>query len=164
MADKVLYDIDGQEVVTNALLDLLNDCPALNGIEVKYSTLGSTSGMAMFPTSGSAIAREDVNILGRVKQICEYPFILVFRASGLTQSRKVNAKELLDNIGKWLEKQPIVVGTQEYKLESYPDLSRGRKFDEIRRSSVSYLDSENESKAENWVINITATYINEFER
>lgn len=165
MDKPVVYDIEGQEVVTTALMELINQYPGLmDGDEIKYSVLAEDGGKAIFPTSGAAIRTETRNILGRVKQYVDYPFIMIYRASGLNQKRKENAKEWLDNLGRWLEKQPIVIQGQTYHLDAYPVLTRDRKFDTIKRTSVSYLDSINESKAENWAINITATYINEFRR
>lgn len=165
MEDKIIgYDLDGQEVVSTALMELLNSYPDMQGTEFQYATLGNAKGKAIFPTSGSAIRDEQQDITGHVEQTCEYPFIVIYRASGLSESRKEKVKEWLDNLGRWLEKQPIVVGTQEYKLDSYPVLTRGRKFKTIARTSPSFLDSLNEDGAENWAINITASYTNEFDR
>lgn len=162
---KVLYDLDGQEVVTTALMDLLNQFPGLeDGDVITYSTLKEDAGKAVFPTSGAAIRTETTNILGDVTQQIDYPIIVIYRASGLSQKRKESVKEWLDNLGRWLEKQPVTIKGQVFKLEEYPELAGTREFEEIRRSSGSYLDSLNESKAENWAINITATYKNEFRR
>ena len=165
MADKeVRYDIDGQEVVSTALMDLINKYPGLTqGEYIQYATLGDSKGKSVFPTSGSAIKKEIKDVTGHVEQTCDYPFIVIYRASGLSESRKEKVKEWLDNLGRWLEKQPIIVNGKEYKLDEYPALTRGRKFKRIQRVSPSYLDSINEDKAENWAINITATYTNEYD-
>ena len=165
MADKeVRYDIDGQEVVSTALMDLINEYPGLTqGEYIQYATLGDSKGKAVFPTSGSAIKKEIKDVTGHVEQTCDYPFIVIYRASGLSESRKEKVKEWLDNLGRWLEKQPIIVNGTEYQLEEYPALTRGREFKQIQRVSPSYLDSINEDKAENWAINITATYKNEYD-
>lgn len=165
MADKeVRYDIDGQEVVSTALMDLINKYPGLTqGEYIQYATLGDSKGKAVFPTSGSAIKKEIKDVTGHVEQTCDYPFIVIYRASGLSESRKEKVKEWLDNLGRWLEKQPIIVNGKEYQLDEYPTLTRGRKFKRIQRVSPSYLDSINEDKAENWAINITATYTNEYD-
>lgn len=163
MAD-LIYDLDGQEVISTALMDLLNSYPNLMGDEFKYATLADSKGKAIFPTSGSAIREEIRDVTGHVEQTCDYPFIVIYRASGLTESRKEKVKEWLDNLGRWLEKQPIIINDSEYVLDEYPTLTRGRKFQSIKRTSVAYLDSLNEDKAENWAINITATYKNEFDQ
>lgn len=165
MADKeVRYDIDGQEVVSTALMDLINEYPGLTqGEYIQYATLGDSKGKAVFPTSGSAIKNEIKDVTGHVEQTCDYPFIVIYRASGLSESKKEKVKEWLDNLGRWLEKQPIIVNGTEYQLEEYPALTRGREFKQIQRVSPSYLDSINDDKAENWAINITATYTNEYD-
>lgn len=164
MADIIGFDLDGQEVISTALMELLNQYPDLQGEAFQYATLSASKGKAIFPTSGSAIRTEISDITGHVEQTCEYPFIVIYRASGLNESRKEKVKEWLDNLGRWLEKQPIIIGTVEYKLDEYPALTRGRRFDKIQRSSVAFLDSQTEDGAENWAINITATYINEFDK
>lgn len=162
---EVVYDLDGQEVISTALMDLINQYPGLTqGDFVQYATLESSKGKAVFPISGSAIKSEVQDITGHVEQTCDYPFIVIYRASGLSESRKEKVKEWLDNLGRWLEKQTIVINKTEYHLEEYPLLTRGRDFQKIRRVSPSYLDSINDDKAENWAINITATYTNEFDR
>ena len=162
--EKVKYDLDGQDVITSAIMDLVKDFPGLGNDSISYATLKATEGKAVFPTSGAAIRTETADVTGHVEQECEYPFIVIYRASGLSERNKEKVKEWLDNLGRWLEKQPVVIGGKEYVLESYPDLTRGRKFKSIARTSVSFLDSINEDKAENWAINITATYTNEFDR
>ena len=162
--EEVRYDLDGQEVVTTALMDLINQYPGLSpGDSIEYATLGDSKGKAVFPISGSAIRQEVRDITGHVEQTCEYPFIVIYRASGLTESRKEKVKEWLDNLGRWLERQTVVINGTEYKLNDYPNLTRGRTFKNIQRVTPSYLDSINENKAENWAINIVATYKNEFD-
>lgn len=163
MEDKIIYDLDGQEIITSALMDLLNKYPALDSDEISYAVLGEAKGKAIFPTSGSAVREEIRDITGHVEQTCEYPFIVIYRAGGLSESRKEKVKEWLDNLGRWLERQPIIVGGYEYKLDEYPELTRGRKFKNISRVTTSYLDSINDSNVENWAINIVAVYTNEFD-
>lgn len=163
MAEKLTFDVEGQEVITTALVDLLNSYPGLNGDVIAYATLGE-KGKAIFPTSGSAIRMQEEDVTGHVEQTCEYPFILIYRASGLTETRKERAKEWLDNVGRWLERQEVIIGGETYKLTEYPKLTRGRRFESVRRSTTAFLDSTNENGAENWAVNITATYVNEFDK
>lgn len=159
-----MRDLDGEEIISTALMDLLNSYPALDSDRIQYATLSATKGKAIFPTSGAAVSDEISDVTGHVSQECSYPFIVIYRASGLTEARKEKVKEWLDNLGRWLEKQPVVIDGTEYKLDAYPDLTRGRKFKSISRSSTAYLDSINDDKAENWAITINATYTNEFYR
>ena len=162
--EEIKYDFDGQEVVTTALMNLVNQYPGLSPLDnIEYATLGDSKGKALFPTTGSAIRQEKTDVTGHVEQTCDYPFTVVYRASGLSESRKEKVKEWLDNLGRWLERQAITVNGEDYFLEEYPLLTGNRKFKKIQRVSPSYLDSINEDKAENWIINITATYTNEFD-
>lgn len=156
------YDLDGQEVITQALRGLVNEYPALNGKDIAYAVLDADNGVAMFPVSGSAIVSTHTDITGHVTQNCEYPFIVVYRAGNLSENKKANIKEWLDNLGRWLERQPILINGIEHKLEEYPALSRGRTIKRIARTSPAYLDSVKDNGAENWTIYISAQYINEF--
>ena len=43
--EEVRYDLDGQEVVTTALMDLINQYPGLSpGDSIEYATLGDSKG------------------------------------------------------------------------------------------------------------------------
>lgn len=161
----VKYDIDGFDVVTTALRELLDQYPGLSdGDEISFSMLDDDSGKAMFPVNGSVIESEKESITGHVTQVCLYPFYIIYRASGLSENRKANVKEWLDNLGKWLEKQEITIKNNKYKLEEYPILTGNRKFLTIDRQTPAYLDSTNDNKSENWAIYISARYQNDFDR
>lgn len=166
MADEVKkMDINSYDVITAALRDLVNEYPALGEDDtIDFSVLGEDSGKAMFPVSGGVIETEKESITGHVTQVCLYPFYVIYRGAGISENRKAAVKEWLDNLGKWLEKQPITVNGEEYTLEEYPALTGGRKFLSIDRQSPSYLDSTNENKSENWAIYISARYQNEFDK
>lgn len=162
---EVKYDIDGFDVVTTALRDLINQYPGLStSDEITFSALGEDSGKAMFPISGATIETEKADITGHVVQICLYPFYIIYRAGGLSENRKATVKEWLDNLGRWLEKQTITINKQEYKLSNYPKLTGDRKFLSINRQTPGYLDSVNDNNSENWAIYISARYQNEFDR
>ncbi len=160
MAKKqIRYDIDGYNVVTTALLELLNQYPELGkGEKITFSDLGEDSGIAMFPANGAVIETDKKNILGKVTEICLYPFHIVYRASGLSSKNKADVKEWLDNLGRWLEKEKISANGEEYKLSTYPPLTDNREFLTIARQSPSYLESVNDNQSENWVIYISARY------
>ena len=75
MADEIVYDVDGYDEVTKALLALINNYPALGANErIEFATLGEKSGKAMFPISGAMIQTETEDITGHVTQDCLYPF------------------------------------------------------------------------------------------
>ena len=161
MEEEKKYDLDGQEVITDALMKLINRYPGLSSEDtIKFSILGEDNGKAIFPVSGAMVETEKNTITGKVIQECLYPFYVIYRAAGLSEQRKASVKEWLDNLGKWLERQKIVVNNTEYRLDDYPSLTGERKFLSIKRNTPSYLDSTNENMSENWAIYISARYQN----
>ena len=164
MAEKVIgIDIDGYDILTNAIKDLLNMYPGLKSDQkITFGSLEDTSGITMLPTSGSVIYDEKTDIVGKTKQECSYQFTVIYRGTGLSEKRKINIKEWLDNLGKWLEKQPIKIGDDSYKLNDYPTLDEGREFESIKRMTQSYPSAENASGTEDWEIMIQALYKNEY--
>lgn len=166
MSDNIIgYDLEDYEKITQALRDFINTYPDLDtGEVIEFATLGEDSGIAMFPTNSAAIRSEIESVTGHVKQVCSYPFFILYRAGGLNQNRKANVKEWLDKFASWLEKQPVTIGNQTYKVVDYPALTRNREITKFQRQSPAYLDSINENQSENWMISINVTYTNEFDR
>lgn len=158
------YDINGYDEITAALRNLLNTFPGLGAETITFSVLNEDGGKAMFPISGGIIVSEMTSITGHVMQTCQYPFFVIYRASGLSENNKANAKEWLDKLGKWLEKQTVTIGQTAYTLTEYPALTGQRRFTTIERTSPAYLDGIEENKAENWAIQLSAKYITEFYR
>lgn len=162
---QVRYDVDGSDNVTEALRILINQFPGLSqGDEITYSTLEEDNGKAMFPITGAVIETETKSVTGKIRQICLYPFYLVYRAAGLSEEQKARVKEWLDTLGKWLELQEVTINNQSYKLDKYPELTGQRKFLSISRQTPSYLDNTSENSTEDWVIQISARYQNEFHK
>ena len=156
---QVKYDIDGYEAVTSALRELINQYPALStNDEIAFASLDEDSGKAMFPISGAAVETEITSITGKVTEVCLYPFYIIYRAAGLSENRKANVKEWLDNLGKWLEQKKVLINGTEYQLKELPPLTDGRKFLSIIRQTTAYLDTVNENQSENWAIYISARY------
>lgn len=157
------YDIDGYDVVTNAIKDLLNSFPGLTeGESIKFSTLEEESGIAFYPISGAVIATETKSVTGKVNQLCNYPFYVVYRTSADSQNSKIDIKEFLDNLGKWLEKQPITIAGEVKKLKDYPTLTENREITEIARQTPAYLDNTSEGNVQDWVISLALKYRNIF--
>ena len=158
---QIEYDLNGYEVVKDAILEIINQCPAIEK-EVTFGVLEDTYGFAVIPTSSSVIESKRKSITGIISEVCYYPFTLVYRDSGMNEKRKLEVSEMLDNIGKWLEKQEIIVNGYSYKLKKYPVLTGNREFLEIQRQTNSYLANTYEDKSEDWEIRITARYKNEY--
>lgn len=166
MADNII-GIDGgaYDHLTNAVVDLVNEYPGLEqGDEIRFSVLDLTSGKALFPSSAPVITMERISITDHVFQECQYAFSIVYRAAGMSEPRKILVKEWLENLGRWLEGQTVIVGGTEYKLTEFPKLTDGREFRRFSRTSPAYLFTIQANQSEDWQINITAYYFNEFDR
>lgn len=159
------YDVDGYEIVTNAIKDLLNSFPML-GIDetIRFSTLGEDSGISFYPVSGAVIATETTSVTGKVNQLCNYPFYIVYRTAADGQNAKISIKEWLDSLGKWLEKQPILVAGETEQLTEYPTLTGGREITEIARQTPAFLNETNSENVQDWVISLALKYRNIFYR
>ncbi len=166
MTAQKIFDIDGAEVVSKVLLTLLNTFPGLsNGKNVQFSMLSETTGIGFFPTSGAALFSSSEDITGHVKQVCLYPFNIVYRAAPKTEAQKLRIKEFLDTLGKWLELQPVVINNITYKLADYPGLSSGnRVIKSISRTNPGHLSAAYQDGIEDWVISATLRYENEFDK
>lgn len=161
----VKYDVDGYDIVTNALRDLLNSFPGLlPGEKIRFSALEEDSGISFYPISGAVIATETTSVTGKVNQVCNYPFYVVYRTAADSQNSKIDIKEFLDNLGKWLEKQPVMIDGQQQKLSAYPELTEGREITEISRQTPAYLDNTSEGNVQDWVISLALKYRNIFYR
>ena len=161
---KFPIDVDGSDVISKVLLDLLNAFPGLTNKKIEFSSLSEDSGIGFFPSSGAVITSQKRDITDHVKQKCSYPFDIVYREAPSTEKQRLRIKEFLDSLGKWLEKQPITIGGEEYKLESYPELSSdSRTITSINRMTPAYLSSVFDDGIENWVLSINLSYDNEFD-
>lgn len=147
------YDIDGKDTVTARLRALVNSFPGRDeGESILFAELAEKGGKAMYPGAGAAIESETRSVTGRVRQVCLYPFVVGFRASGPSEERRAYIKEWLDALGQWLERQ------------QQPTLDGGRKFIGISRTSPAYLDGVTDDLVETWAIALTAKYENIFFR
>ena len=161
---EVVFDVDGYDAVTSALKELLNQFPLLGNEKITFSSLGETKGISFFPVSGAIVESQRKTITGKIYEVCQYPFFIVYRSSGLSESRKVKIKERLDSLGKWLEQKEIEEDGQAYRLKDLPPLTENREFISITRNTPAYLDNTGEDKTEDWVINISARYKYEYNK
>ena len=160
---QIKYDVDGYDIITDALKDLLNSFPGLlQGETIKFSTLEEDSGMSFYPTSGAVIADEKMSVTGKINQLCNYPFYIVYRTAASSPGSKIDIKEFLDNIGKWLEKQSVEIDNQKQKLSAYPELTEGREITEIIRQTPAYLDNTSDNNVQDWAISLVLRYRNIF--
>ena len=166
MPAKAVIDVDGTDAVSRVILNLLNTFPGLSQSQsVLFATLEETSGIGFFPISGAAYLSDKEDISGHVRQVCLYPFNVVYRAAPKSEKQRMRIKEFLDLLGKWLEKQPITVNNIAHQLTDYPELSSGnRVIKSINRSTPAYINAAYQDGIEDWMISIRLTYENEFNR
>ena len=166
MPAKAVIDVDGSEAVSSVLLTLLNSFPGLSARQsILFATLSETSGIGFFPTTGAALQSNIEDITGHVKQVCSYPFNVVYRVAPKTEAQRLRIKEFLDALGKWLERQPVTINDTECQLTEYPALSSGnRTIKAISRTSPAYLNTAYQDNVEDWLIALRLTYENKFKR
>lgn len=161
MAKTQIIDVDISEKLSNYLLDLINQCPALYDAEIKFSELGESSGIGFFPSAGSALLENMKGIIGDRYQLCAYQFDIIYRASPKTDAQKIRIKEFLDGLGRWLERQPVNVSGVTFKLDSYPEIESGYRFvREIVRNNTAHLQSAYSDGVEDWSISLIMRYTN----
>ncbi len=156
------YDLDGEEILSKVLIELIDGFAA--GKKITFSSLDKNSGFTVYPILGAAILSEKTDICGTVIQRCQYPFAIVYRQSPKLESQKIRIKELLDNLGRYLEGQSVTVEGEEMKLSAYPKLTDGRNIYAIRRETSAYVEETEESGAQDWIIQMNLKYYNTFER
>lgn len=151
---KLRRDVEGETRITETLMNLLSTYPDMpEGLKIGFSDLKQDGGFAMVPITGAVIVSEREDITGHVTQTCSYPFYLVYRTAAQASKVKIDIKEFLDSLGRWLE-----------KLKDYPKLPEGMKVYSITRESPANLDTVYENAVQDWVIQINLQYLNEFER
>lgn len=155
-------DLDGRELVTQALRELLDRYPRLGeGEHIAFATLGD-SGVALYPGDTAVIERERRYITGFVRQECRYTFAVLWRAIGPSEERRAYIKQWLDDLGRWLEGQPVTEDGQ--RLERYPAIGEGRCIRRIRRASAAALiEADAAHRTETWAATLAVAYDNEFQ-
>ena len=166
MPEKVKFDIDGSDAVSKVLKDLLNQFPGLSAGDkvVEFSVLKDNAGIGFFPTSGAVLQKNTEDVTGHVTQVCLYPFSVVYRAAPRSETQRMRIKEVLDTLGRWLERQPVTLGGKTYQLSTYPALTSGNRIIKtINRTSPAYLHSPYQDGVEDWLITLRLDYTNEFD-
>ena len=136
-------DASGYDVLTIAVKALLNQFPGLYENEtVKFEELGEDSGIAFSADNGALIFSETEDVLGGVRQTCQYPFYIIYRTSSTKERQKMSIQEFLDTFGKWLCREPVVIDGSEQRLSNYPTLSQGRKITKVTRDNSYGLEPQ----------------------
>ena len=157
-------DASGYDVLTIAVKALLNQFPGLYENEtVKFEELGEDSGIAFSADNGALIFSETEDVLGGVRQTCQYPFYIIYRTSSTKERQKMSIQEFLDTFGKWLCREPVVIDGSEERLTNYPTLSQGRKITKVTRDNSYGLEPQ-ESGVQDWILPVSIEYKYDFER
>lgn len=167
MPDSILArDAAGYEVLTKAVLELLNSYPGLNELggafDTDYGELVpfediKENGLAFSASNGALVMSERRDITDYVRQECRFPFFIVFRAATKDSGLKVRIQTFLDKMGKWLCHEPT-----EYEEATYPDLASGRVITRITRDN-SYGVEPAPDGSQDWLLPVTIQYRNEFQ-
>lgn len=157
-------DASGYDVLTIAVKALLNQFPGLYENEtVKFEELDEDSGIAFSADNGALIFSETEDVLGGVRQTCQYPFYIIYRTSSTKERQKMSIQEFLDTFGKWLCREPVVIDGSEERLSNYPTLSQGRKITKVTRDNSYGLEPQ-ESGVQDWILPVSIEYKYDFER
>lgn len=157
-------DASGYDVLTIAVKALLNQFPGLYENEtVRFEELGEDSGIAFSADNGALIFSETEDILGGVRQTCQYPFYIIYRTSSTKERQKMSIQEFLDTFGKWLCREPVVIDGSKQRLSNYPTLSQGRKITKVTRDNSYGLEPQ-ESGVQDWILPVSIEYKYDFER
>lgn len=155
-------DASGYKMLTNAVLSLLSQFPGLDGREILFEELGPESGIAFSADSGALVMAETRSITDHVTQRCQYPFFVVYRTTATREFQKLQAQNFLDQLGKWICKEPVEIDGEVIRLTSFPKLAEGRKITRINRNN-SYGLKPNENGSQDWLLPVSVEYTNEFE-
>ena len=155
-------DATGYEYLKKAIRDLLNQFPGLDGKEIKYEELGADYGIAFSADSGALVMSERRSITDHVKQTCQFPFFVVYRTASTRDYQKMNVSKFLDNLGKWLCKEPVEISGATYRLASYPVIADGRKIAKITRNN-SYGTTPMENNVQDWLLPVSVQYTYEYD-
>lgn len=155
-------DVSGHEAVTNAVSELLNSFPGLNGREILFEEISAADGIAFSSDSGPLIMSQRRSITDHVYQTCQYPFFVIYRSTSTREFQKLHVQNFLDTLGKWLCREPVEVNGAVCQLKSYPKLSKNRKITSISRENI-YGLVPNENKSQDWMLPVTIRYTNEYD-
>ena len=91
-AKPIGVDASGFEMLTNAVRELLNQYPALNGRSILFEDLDENFGIAFSADGGALVMSERRSITNHVAQVCQYPFLVVYRSENQGETEKAAEK------------------------------------------------------------------------
>lgn len=157
-------DAEGYGILTEAMKALLNQYPGLYEDEIiRYEEIQEDGGILFYANSGALIYTEKEDVCGGIHQVCQYPFIVVYRTASGKERQKLSVQKFLDNLGKWICQEPVLINGSETRLSAFPELSQGREIKRITRDN-SYGTEPNNNGVQDWVLPITVRYTHDWEK
>lgn len=156
-------DASGFEILTEAVHYILNLYPGLSENDyISFEELEKDSGIAFSADSGALVMSEKRSITDHVKQICQFPFFVVFRTNAKQENQKINVQEFLEKLGKWICQEPVEMKYVTHRLKGFPELSDGRKITRITRQN-SYGTEPDADGVQDWLLPVTVQYTHEYD-
>lgn len=152
---------DSFDILKEAVMELLNSFPGLNGDNIRFDSLDEDGGISMSPDSGTLIYKEKRDIIGGVTRECQFPFFVIYRSGAANPAMKMGISDFLDTIGAWICREPVTIDAESYQLTEYPNLTGGRRITRVIRFN-SYALEPNPNNTQDWLIPITVHYLHEF--
>ena len=93
-------DPDGQESISKAIMATANSYPGLDrliGERFVFCETEPEEGLSLMAASGSFIYEHHESVTGHIWVEGLYPLVVIYRASGLNEKRKMEVKEWIDN-------------------------------------------------------------------
>lgn len=129
---------------------------------IKFEELGKESGIAFSADNGALVYSEKEDVCGTMHQVCQYPFYVVYRTASDKERQKLSVQKFLDNLGKWICREPVIINGSETRLNAFPELSQGRVIKRITRDNSYGLEPQ-ESGVQDWLLPLSVRYENTYE-
>ena len=136
MDEKESLAIKDSESAQNAILSLIQKYPNFpvgfkaDNKTVKWNGINDTTSIGIFPLQGAVYLKKYVS----GSYSAQFPFQIVFRSSPTTNKASIDAQNVVDSLGKWLESAGVEFNDQNMSLEG------------ISRTSVAFPASRNEKQ------------------
>ena len=136
MDEKESLTIKDSESAQNAILSLIQKYPNFpvgfkaDNKTVKWNGINDTTSIGIFPLQGAVYLKKYVS----GSYSAQFPFQIVFRSSPTTNKASIDAQNVVDSLGKWLESAGVEFKDAHMSLEG------------ISRTSVAFPASQNEKQ------------------
>lgn len=157
MPNQQPLDIEEQDAITAVVTLMLMRCPAVKNrrITTRVEELITTPNIiGVFPTNGSVYLKKYISGSFTAQQA----FNIKYRISPTDDEDKVDAAEILNRVGQWLEGRRVTIDGESYQIEGYPALTEGRTITSIERQSNAFLAALSEDGQADYRINIRVQY------